>query len=160
MLLLFGILWTEYITFLSFSNNRLCFDICGYCASGYHVQLFIQMTRISHAGWGFYYQLQRIKCVRWRVFVIVFVFQRLNTEISCWNVSWGRYLVWRKWERHVDEKNCTVRSCIICTVHWMLVGGELKYSGTGATREPHWRNRKYPENISWKLWKEKALWEI
>jgi len=31
-------------------------------------------------------------------------------------------------------------SCMIGTGEWMLVGGELKDSGTDGTRETDWRN--------------------
>jgi len=37
--------------------------------------------------------------------------------------------------------------CIICTGHWMLVGGELKDSGTDGTRETQGENLKYTQNL-------------
>ena len=42
----------------------------------------------------------------------------------------------------------------------MLVGGELKHSGTDGTRETHGRNLKYTKNLSLKRGKEETIWDI
>jgi len=44
------------------------------------------------------------------------------------------YLIRRQRELKGNEQKCIVRSCMVCTGQRMLVGGELKDSGTYGTR--------------------------
>jgi hypothetical protein len=39
-----------------------------------------------------------------------------------------------------DEQNCIVVSCMVCIGEQLLVGSELRDSGTDGTREMNWRN--------------------
>jgi hypothetical protein len=44
-----------------------------------------------------------------------------------------------------------------CTAQCLLVGGELKDSGTDGTREMHWRNKKLAQTINLRQRKVKAI---